>query len=320
MKKVQLRTGVESIALSEDGLIAAGSSVGSVVVFDIMTLNRVHQMIPHSKGIQSLCFHRNYLAIGSYDRCVSVYDTLSWKQLKKLKDHTFWVSSVIFTSCYLVTASWDMKVILYNMKTWTKQYCLNDHCSAVFCVSANSKMLATASHAKIQVYQIDNQNEKPRKLNHFKQESIAMIRFHGNMLACVDKQRYVKIYDTHSWKVIKCLHDHERFITDILFHGTYLFTIALDQWLVIYNTFSWTRTKMKLKCVPTSIAIRRDILVLSTYKNMICTIPSAPVHSLLLLLSIVTRVVKAHNLTRSILEYSYERKWTRECLKRLITW
>ena len=108
---------VNSLAFSQDGILASGSDDGAVKLWDVATREEIGTLEGHTREVNSLAFSRDgILASGSRDATVKLWDVTTTESIATLRGHTDEVTSVAFSrDGILASGSEDATVKLWDI-------------------------------------------------------------------------------------------------------------------------------------------------------------------------------------------------------------
>jgi WD40 repeat protein len=133
------------------GLLASGSSDGTVKLWNLATGTCLHTFQGHHSRIWGLALHPdgNTIASGSFDHTVRIWQCDREDCLQVLEEHTHWVWGIAFSpdGTKLATASGDHTIKIWDTQTWHCLDTLQGHTSWVQAVdfSPDSQSLVSGS-------------------------------------------------------------------------------------------------------------------------------------------------------------------------------
>eukprot|EP00049_Salpingoeca_infusionum_P000095 m.37128 g.37128 ORF g.37128 m.37128 type:complete len:794 (-) comp10069_c1_seq2:235-2616(-) len=159
-------TAVEAVMFDPNELLAAaGSSSGTIKVFDLATSKNVCSLTGHKSNIRCLDFHPfgTFVASGSLDTNVKIWDTRKKTCLQTYKGHSGTITSVKFSpdGHWLVSGSEDGKVKLWDLQTGKQLVEFDAHDAAVNCLEFHPKefLLATGgSDRRVRFWDVESFN------------------------------------------------------------------------------------------------------------------------------------------------------------------
>jgi hypothetical protein len=144
---------VNVIAFSPDGktIASSGSSLGSVIIWDAQTGEKLKTLSGHTSFLTALAFSPDSqtLASGSWDKTIMLWNPTNGSQLRVITGHTDFITCITFSpnGQLLASGSWDLTIKLWNVQTGQQLNSLTGHSSRVEAVafSPDGTKLASGS-------------------------------------------------------------------------------------------------------------------------------------------------------------------------------
>ncbi|KAF8298348.1 WD40 repeat-like protein [Clavulina sp. PMI_390] len=248
------QSSVESVAVSKDGVVAAGLFDGAILLWNMQTGEQLGDALRgHSGSVHSVTFSHDgtVLASGSWDQTIQLWDVQS--QAPKgdpLRGHHGTVYSVAFShdGAILASGSYDKTIWLWDVQSLApKGNALRGHSSTVYSVtfSLDGAVLASGSWDQtIQLWDVQSQTPKgdPLRGHSGWVHSVAFSQ-DGALLASGSDDQTIQLWDVQSQTPKgDPLRGHSGQVNSVAFShdGAFLASGSSDQTIQLWDVKSHT--------------------------------------------------------------------------------
>ncbi|KAJ3121638.1 hypothetical protein HK098_003495 [Nowakowskiella sp. JEL0407] len=227
----------EDIALSSDGVIAGGTSSGTVTLYSASTGAKIRDLFPSiGRPIAAVAFSKDgkTLFVGT-NETVSVWNLQTNKIVRTFSNRYVWNFSVSSDNKLLVVASWDC-VKVWNLVsgtiTWTLRFTgsINIWDAAI---NKESTLIVSVENLFYRLTLFDVTTGKLLRFWGGHQSYITTVAFSedSRYIASGSSDTYIKIWDVATGKMVRLLKGHTKMVKDVLFtkDGKYLISTSLEE-------------------------------------------------------------------------------------------
>ena len=216
---------LHSVAFSPvDATLAAGSTLGTVKLWDVETQQDIGTLEGHTDGVRSVAFSSDgrTLASGSLDRTVKLWDVETQQDIGTLEGHTDGVRSVAFSSDgrTLASGSLDRTVKLWDVGIREQVGTLEGHRNGVITVafSPDGATLASGSwDGTVKLWDVGIRELVGTLEGHRKGVPSVGFSPDGATLASGSWDGTVKLWDVETQQDIGTLRGHTGEVTSVAF-------------------------------------------------------------------------------------------------------
>lgn len=210
---------VNAMAFSPDGKTFATGGIGTIVLRDLETEEKLFELKGHGIWVYALSFSLDgkVLASGSEDRTVKLWDVESGSELATLKGHDGTVTSLAFSRDGKILASGgDGDIIFWDVMNRTMLTRIIGHdspISSIFFSGDGETMFSVGLDKIIKTWEIMPEGERDLLRAHKGDVSSVAFSPDGTILASGGTDDFVRLWDMKTRKEVVALKGHRGMIT-----------------------------------------------------------------------------------------------------------